>query len=123
MHEGVESGTLSIVGAYASSDFIRRSVSITGADANAHTQLAGTDEGDVLYFFPHSGCTACYYCMLNMPEKDSLGTYKNDTYTIDEVVAGAPGVNAAVRKAYLTALARCRYDLYTINGYFGSTDE
>ena len=123
LHEGVTNGSLSITGAYASSDFMRRSVSTTGSDANAHTQLEGSDEGDVEYFFPHSGCTACYHCILNMPEKDSSGEYKNDSYTIDEVVAGGTGINSSVRKKYLTALARCRYDLYTVNGYFGSSDD
>ena len=108
------SSEITIIGAYASSDFERKGISLTGADANAHTQIndflsTTVTSGGVAYFFPQSGCTACYDCIVNMA----------DTYSIDDVVNGAPGINDEVRKVYLTALARCRYNLYTINGYFG----
>lgn len=108
LNKNLNDGTVTIVGAYSSSDFERKSVSLTGADANAHTQLTGTDSGDSVYFFPQSH-TSCYDCIVNM----------SDTYSIDDVVAGSTGINATLRKTYLTALARCRYNLYTINGYFG----
>lgn len=124
LHNALNNSTLSIQGAYASSDFERKGISLSGSDANAHTQINDflSESGpstDVAYFFPQTGYTACYDCIVNMA----------DTYSIDDVVKGGDvknedgntvgTINDAVRKVYLTALARCRYNLYTINGYFG----
>ena len=115
--EGVKNGTYTIEGAYSSSDFERKNLSLTGADANAHSQLTGTDEGESAYFFPQT-YTACYDCIVNI----------SDTYSIDDIIEGTIKkdggttiqVPDALRKKYLTALARTRYNLYTVNGYFGS---
>ena len=115
LNDAVKAGTVTIKGAYASSDFKRASLSTTGADANAHTQIndflsASGPSTDVAYYFPQSGCTACYDCIVSA---------SSDTYSIDDVIKEASGINNLVRQRYLTALARCRYNLYTINGYFG----
>ena len=102
----LQSGTVSIVGAYSNSDFERKTVSLTGEDANATSQLTGTNAGDSAYFFPQA-YTSCYDCIVNV----------QDTYSTDDIINGtvsAPGL----KETYIRALARCRYDLYTINKYF-----
>ena len=56
----------------------------------------------------------------------------SNVYSADDIIDGsASGGNASkniqtvtgktttLQKEYLTALARARYDLYTVNGYFG----
>ena len=59
--------------------------------------------------------TACYNCIVTA----------SDTYSTDDIIAdtvkdtnGSKVNISAVRKMYLTALARTRYDLYMTNGYF-----
>ena len=101
-----------IIGAFQSSDFERKVVSLTGADANAHQQLDNIDTKDTAFFFPQSA-TGCYDCIVNI----------GDDYNINDIISG--GVSAtdrnglSLRKAYLTGLARTRYDLYYVNSYFG----
>lgn len=109
---GVAAGTLEVVGAYPSSDFERKSLSLTGEDANAHSQLDGTDsDSDSSAYFIPQPYTACYDCIVNI----------SDNYSIDDIIDGSTlDVPATLRKTYLTALARSRYNLYTANGYFGS---
>ncbi len=118
---GFADGTYNILGAYPSSDFKRKSLSLTGADANAHSQLLGRDYvTDYEYFFPQE-YTACYDCIVNIA----------DTYSIDDIIEGTikkdDGTTIQVpdtlRKKYLTALARTRYNLYTVNGYFGANSD
>ena len=117
---------LTIVGAYASVDFKRQSVSLTGADANAAEQLTGADAGKYAYFYHQEGA-ACYDCIVTAA----------DTYSTDDIINGkiqikdsegniTQTINATsneglrnIRKWYMIALARIRYDLYVTNGYFG----
>ncbi len=102
----LRSGTATIVGAYANSDFERKAVSLTGEDANAGSQLTGSNANDTAYYFPQA-YTSCYDCIVNSQED----------YDIDDIINGK--VNIPVLKdAYLKALARCRYDAYTQNQYF-----
>ncbi len=75
--------------------------------------------GDTAYFFPQE-YTACYDCIVNI----------SDTYSIDDIIEGGDikdeegniiaSVKEDFRRIYLTALARTRYNLYTVNGYFGA---
>jgi len=102
----LQSGEVSIIGAYANSDFERKSVSLTGEDANASSQLTGSNADDTAYYYPQA-YTSCYDCIVNV----------QDTYSTDDIINGtisAPGL----QEIYLRALARCRYDLYTVNKYF-----
>lgn len=129
--EQLDNGTVTIAGAYASSDFNRRTVSLTGSDANAGAQLTGTDSDTYAFFYPQVSTaysptsTACYNCIVTVA----------DTYSTDEIIAGSvtdssngraidiTNLNGQnLQKAYLTALARARYDLYITNGYFGYGD-
>lgn len=119
--QAINSGSVTLQGAYSSSDFKRKTVSLTGADANAGSQLTGTDTDLYAFFYPQvsktysSSSTACYNCIVTA----------SDTYSTDDIIAdtvkdtnGSKVNISAVRKMYLTALARTRYDLYMTNGYF-----
>lgn len=100
-----------VVSAYRNTDFERQTVVIT--------------EGDEIYYYPHSN-TRCYDCIVN----------STSTYNIDEIIDGRvtkynpsetnyETINvdsSTLRKVYLTALAREKYDLYKTNGYFDYTD-
>ena len=109
----LNSGSVSIVEAYVNSDFERRSVSLTGEDANAGSQLTGSNAEDTAYYYPQA-YTSCYDCIVSV----------QDTYSTDDIINGtisAPannGTSDILKDVYLRALARCRYDLYTINKYF-----
>ena len=110
----LNSGNAEIINAYASSQFKRKTVSLTGADANAHTQLTpNADAGHYAYYYPQS-YTSCYDCIVTA----------SDAYSTDDIIAGKIGATATVdvpaelRNVYLRALARTRYDLYLTNGYF-----
>lgn len=102
-------GRKTVIGAYKNTDFEMQTVVIT--------------EGNERYFYPHAN-NKCYDCMVNVAE----------TYNIDDVIDGTIKVYnnnldayepdsskdiTILRKIYLTALARERYDLYKTNGYFG----
>ena len=118
--ENLKNNSVTINGAYPSSEFERKTVSITGEDSNAHSQLLGTDSGSYAYYYPEA-YTPCYDC---------IGTV-SETYSTDDIIANTVkdkngnsvdiknlgGTN--LRQWYLTALARSRYNLYVTNGYFG----
>lgn len=102
-------GRKNVIGAYKSTDFEMQTVVV--------------NEGDERYFYPHAN-NKCYECMVSVAE----------TYHIDDVIDGVIKVYnvntdtyvedksidvTRLRKIYLTALARERYDLYKTNGYFG----
>lgn len=117
---------LTIISSYASADFRRQSVSLTGSDANAGGQLTGADEDKYGYFYPQQG-TACYDCIVTA----------SDAYSTDDIIKGeivirdsegniTRNINITnnlglrdIRTWYMRALARTRYDLYLTNGYFG----
>lgn len=120
--DGLANGILKYVGAYSSSDFARKSVSTTGELYGSSEQLNGSSEAGTYYFFPQSAAL-CYDCLV-------MST--SNVYSADDIIDGsASGGNASkniqtvtgktttLQKEYLTALARARYDLYTVNGYFG----
>lgn len=117
----LNNGTVSIAGAYASSEFKRKTVSLTGADANAHSQLTGTSSGSYAYYYPEA-YTACYDCIVTASQTYSTDDIISDNVKDDEGnkinITNLNGQN--LREWYLRALARCRYDLYLTNGYFGS---
>lgn len=118
--ERLKDRTIGIQGAYPSNEFERKTVSITGEDSNAHSQLLGTDDGKNAYYYPEA-YSPCYDCLVTASE-----TYSTDDIIADEVkdengskvdVKNLGGNN--LRQWYLTALARARYNLYLTNGYFG----
>ena len=99
-----------VIGAYRNVDFEIQTVVIT--------------EGNERYFYPHAN-NKCYECMVNVSQ----------TYSIDDIIEGSIKIYnkdmdnyeedkskdiTNLRKVYLTALARERYDLYKTNAYFGT---
>lgn len=103
-----------VVSAYRNTDFERQTVVIT--------------EGNERYYYPHAN-DKCYSCMVSIAEIydiDDLisGTIQSynantDTFEINNQ-ATRNLVETNLRKVYLTALARERYDLYKTNAYFGT---
>lgn len=95
----------SIVGAYNMIDFERQTVVIS--------------EGNEVYYYPQA-YTKCYNCIVNVSvnyEIDAiiqgkLRQYNKNTDTYETINKDITNL----RKAYLTALARERYDLYRTNG-------
>lgn len=118
--ENLKNNSVNIEGAYPSSEFERKTVSITGEDSNAHSQILGADSGKYAYYYPEA-YTPCYDCIVTASK-----TYSTDNIIADNVrdengnkvqVTNLGGTN--LRQLYLTALARSRYNLYVTNGYFG----
>lgn len=77
-------------------------------------------EDDIHHFYLQDNTYGCYECVVNA----------RYLYDLDDLIAGTltppdghhldQNCVNAVRKAYLTALARERYTLYKTNGYFGT---
>ena len=118
----LQNNEVEIKGAYPASEFERKTVSLTGADANAHSQLLGADAGNFAYYYPES-YTPCYDCIVTASQ-----TYSTDDIIADTVqdnkgnkvnVTSMGTSNQNLRQWYLTALARSRHNLYLTNGYFG----
>lgn len=119
--ENLRNRAVGIDGAYPSSEFERKTVSITGEDSNAHSQLLpGADNGKYAYYYPEA-YSPCYDCIVTASE-----TYSTDNIIADTVrdkngsyvdVKNLGGTN--LRQWYLSALVRSRYNLYLTNGYFG----
>lgn len=116
----LNNGDITIIGAYQSSEFRRKSVSLTGSDANAHSQLTGTDSDLNAYYYPQE-YTGCYDCIITV----------SDAYSTDDIIKGEVidnnGNSINIRNLrgqnlqewYMRALTRSRYDLYLTNGYLG----
>ena len=115
----------SIESAYSSIDFLRQTAK-------------ATESSTAYYFYPKAytvinngnreAVTACYNCIVNAKATyDTNQLIKNKNLTFGET-AGVSSIRVQnnnekyikVRELYLTALARCKYDLYKTNGYFGS---
>lgn len=89
------------------------------SNINFVIQHLTVSEDDVHHFYLQDNKYGCYQCIVNAQY----------LYDIDEIIAGnvtpIEGHHVdntrlqQVRKAYLTALARERYNLYKTNGYFG----
>lgn len=108
---------IGISGAYPASEFVRKSISLKGEDSNAHSQLLGQDSGNNAYYYPQS-YTPCYDCIVTASETYSTDDIiKNSTLTDNN--RNRINIRYDLRKIYLRALARSRYDLYITNGYFG----
>lgn len=79
-------------------------------------------ETNMLYYYPHSGSGA-YECIIGKEDvlytSDNLikGTQFSNINDIETTKAGKTA-NAKVREAYITALAREKYNLYKVNAYF-----
>lgn len=124
MIEQLKNGA-TVVGAYQNSDFERIAISLTGSDANAHTQLNDEEDTSKAYYYPQysernggtvKAATGCYNCIVNA----------SDAYSSDDILKNVDNIGDTpsmsgenLRTTYLRALSRCRQDLYVTNGYFG----
>ena len=102
-----------VIAAYRNIDFERQTVVIT--------------EGNERYFYPHAN-EKSYKCMVNLSETYDINNIIDGTikeYSIEEqdyvvnATKSAKIKNSELRRIYLTALAREKYDLYRTNNYFG----
>lgn len=96
-----------IIGAYNAIDFERQTVVIS--------------QGDERYYYPQYA-SKCYNCIVNASQTyDINGIISNDLRKFDVKSNEYQKYNkdiSILRKTYLTALGRERYDLYRTNGYF-----
>ena len=86
-------------------------------------QTAVINEGNERYFYPHAN-NKCYECMVNAAQEYSIddvieGSIKVYDKNTDTYIEDKSKDITNLRKIYLTALARERYDLYKTNAYFG----
>lgn len=80
----------------------------SNVDFERQTAVSSDDDNNY-YYYPHEE-TRSYNCMVNI----------TSTYDLDDIKAGNNlDKYTKVREAYLTALAREKYDLYRTNNYFG----
>lgn len=111
----------------ASMDVIDNNKNVIAAYKNTDFELQTVvKDGGENYYYPHAN-VKCYECMVNVAQ----------TYNIDDIINGEIRIYdknqdeyikderkskniEKLRKIYLTALAREKYDLYKTNSYFGS---
>ena len=117
--EGLNNGTLTINGAYPIASFQRQSIRISENSEDDLNFYLQARDGKTL--------TGCYNCIVNAPadydiydilEGDSLIDYYNKIENGGTGEISFRNTNSAyqdLRRSYLTALARERYDLYKSN--------
>lgn len=107
----------------SSRDVIDNNKNVIAAYKNVdfEMQTVVINESNERYYYPHAN-NRCYDCMVNLAQ----------TYNIDDIIEGKVKIYdkntdtyiesnvdiSKLRKIYLTALAREKYDLYKTNGYF-----
>lgn len=111
----------------SSMDVIDNKKKVIAAYKNSDFEIQTFEyNGETYAYYPHAN-SKCYDCLVNVAQ----------TYSIDDIIAGEIKVYnkntddyekdvqksnsiTELRKLYLTALAREKYDLYKTNSYFGS---
>ena len=132
--ELIETGTTGNLVGYNKIDFLRQTAK-------------QTENSTAYYFYPKgTGCrstgstatatttnpggyaiTACYNCIVNAKATYSVediikGEFRDENGNLIDPTDTRYEPFDKVRTAYLTALARCRYDLYKISGYFNASN-
>lgn len=106
--QGVKNGSLTIIGAYPTASFQRQTVRISESDErHYYLQACG---GDTL--------TGCYECIVKATadyDTDDIIDGTIEHYEDEENIIYNERDILEVRRRYLTALARERYDLYKSN--------
>ena len=111
----------------SSMDVVDNNKKVIAAYKNSDFEIQTFENNSTTYsYYPHANYK-CYDCMVNAAQ----------TYSIDDIIEGKIKVYnkntdeyekdvqksnniAELRKIYLTALAREKYDLYKTNSYFGN---
>mgnify|MGYP005761988863 CR=1 FL=1 len=128
--EGVDKGTVTIVGAYPTASFQRQSIRVSENsedDKNFYYQSRGVEASDGI-INDKKILTGCYNCIVNATADYDVDDIISGNDLIDfqnKAENGGSGTPSyklsnseaykAVRTFYLTALARERYDLYKVN--------
>ena len=111
----------------SSMDVVDNKKKVIAAYKNSDFELQTFENNSTTYsYYPHANYK-CYDCMVNVAQTYSIddiieGEIKvynknTDQYEKDVQKSNSIGV---LRKIYLTALAREKYDLYKTNSYFGN---
>lgn len=106
--KGVKDGSLTIIGAYPTASFQRQTLRISESDER-HYYLQACN-GDIL--------TGCFNCIVKATadyDTDDIIDGTIEHYEDETSVIYNSNDIAKIRKSYLTALARERYDLYKSN--------
>ena len=110
----------------ASKDVIDNKKEVIAAYKNIdfEMQTVVINEGNERYFYPHAN-NKCYECMVNVSQEYNIddiieGSIKVYNKNTDTYIEDKTKNITNLRKVYLTAVARERYDLYKTNTYFGT---
>ena len=111
----------------ASIDVIDNNKKVIAAYKGTEFEMQTFENNGVSYaYYPHAN-SKCYDCMVNVSQSYSIDdiingevkVYNKNTDTYEKDAQKSSKI-AELRKIYLTALAREKYDLYKTNSYFGS---
>lgn len=111
----------------ASIDVIDNNKKVIAAYKGTEFEMQTFENNGVSYaYYPHAN-SKCYDCMVNVSQSYSIDdiingevkVYNKNTDTYEKDTQKSSKI-AKLRKIYLTALAREKYDLYKTNSYFGS---
>ncbi len=97
---------------------------VTGVYSNVTFERQSIHISDTyeVHYYPHAN-SKCYDCMVNVSETYDIDGLISGTITVfDPTQTGNQTINmkgTSLRKQYLAALGRERYDLYRTNDYFG----
>lgn len=121
-----ETDHLNEVHRVSSTDVIDNKKQVVAAYRNVdfEMQTVVINEGNERYFYPHAN-NKCYECMVNASQEYNIddiieGTIKIYDKNTNTYIEDKTKDITNLRKIYLTALARERYDLYKTNSYFGT---
>ena len=115
------------VHAASSMDVVDNQKKVIAAYKNSDFELQTFENNSTTYaYYPHANYK-CYDCMVNMAQTYSIDdiidgeikVYNKNTDQYEKDVQKSNSIGD-LRKIYLTALAREKYDLYKTNSYFGS---
>lgn len=129
--DAINNGSAEIIGFYQSSDFKRKTISVSGDDINALSQLNRTEGSNFNYYYFHQMIDkekidgACYDCIVNgSTAYSSAELIQGRYYNYDEHRYKTDMPNTSAYRDYITrykiALYRIRNNAYMINGYFGT---
>ena len=109
---------IKVVQAYNNVDFERQSVAATNIGVVVNGRKNYVDE---VYYYPHAN-ERCYYCMVNSLQAyydlndiidGEINQYNNDKDEYEKDTTATNRLNTTnLRKDYITALARKKYELY-----------
>ena len=127
--EGLESGKFTIAGTYPTASFQRQSVKVSeNSDDDKHFYYQSRGSGEVGYNIDvRKVLTGCYNCIVDATAEydvDDIIEGKDLIVFANRIESGGKGDDVIqndndsykkVRQAYMSALARERYDLYKSN--------